>query len=74
MPNAFAALYDGGLKVTAGACPIEAGVIARLADHECAHGRLPRDRTAACGCWPQEGAIVIDLPARRTRDELREVA
>jgi hypothetical protein len=27
MPNAFAALYDAGVKVTGGACSIEAGVI-----------------------------------------------
>lgn len=25
-----------------------------LADHECQHGRLPTDKTRACGCWPQE--------------------
>lgn len=25
----------------------------RLADLECDHGRLPDDRTAPCGCWPE---------------------
>jgi hypothetical protein len=67
MPNPFAALYDAGLKVTGGACPIEAGAIGRLADHECRHGRLPSDRAPACGCWPREGATIIALPARPGR-------
>ena len=44
-----------------GACPIEAGLLGRLADHECAHGRLPGDRTPKCGCWAQEAAPVIAL-------------
>lgn len=26
----------------------------QLADDECQHGRLPGDRTPACGCWPIE--------------------
>ena len=64
MPNPFAAIYDAGLKATGGACPIEAGVICQLADHECAHERLPGDRTSPCGCWPQEDAAVIALPTR----------
>ena len=67
MLNSFAALYDAGLKVTGGACPIEAGVICQLADHECRHGRVPADRTRPCGCWPQEGAAVIALPTRPRR-------
>jgi len=44
-----------------GRCPIEAGLVDRLTDHECAHGRLPADRTPRCGCWPQEAATVIPL-------------
>jgi hypothetical protein len=48
-----------------GRCPIEAGVLGRLADHECRHGRLPLDRTPACGCWAEEGAAVIALPRPR---------
>ena len=68
MPNRFADLYEAGLNVTGGTCPIEAGVIGRLADHECRHGRLPGDRTCPCGCWPAERAAVIALPTRRARD------
>jgi hypothetical protein len=41
-----------------GGCPIEAGAIGRMADHECRHGRLPFDPTPACGCCPQEGGAV----------------
>ena len=37
-----------------GPCPIEAGVIGKLSDHECEHGRLPGDQSAPCGCWPGE--------------------
>jgi hypothetical protein len=59
------ALYRAAMAHCAGRCPIEAGVIGRLADHECRHGRLPLDRTAACGCWPQEGAAVLALPRPR---------
>ena len=77
MPHPFTARYDAGLRVTGGACPIEAGVIGRLADHECRHGRLPGDRTAPCGCWPREGALVLDFPARsrrRAAERLRRAA
>lgn len=73
MPNPTPARYRAATR-HAGGCPIEAGVLGRHADHECAHGRLPGDRTAKCGCWPQENAPVIALtppststapPARR---------
>ena len=37
-----------------GQCPIEAGTVGSLADHECVHGRLPTDPTPACGCWVNE--------------------
>ena len=57
MPNSFADRYRAAMRET-GCCPIEAGLLGRLADHECAHGRLPGDRTAKCGCWPQENASV----------------
>lgn len=50
----FAEQYRAGQRITGGACPIEAGVIGNLADNECKHGRLPSDRTPACGCWPGE--------------------
>ena len=52
------------MRLAGGACPIEAGLLGRLADHECPHGRLPFDRTPYCGCWPREGAAVLELPAR----------
>lgn len=48
------------------ATEIQAGLLGRLADHECGHGRLAVDRTPACGCWPQEGAAVLILSARRS--------
>jgi hypothetical protein len=73
MPNPMPARYRAAAR-DAGGCPIEAGVLGRLADHECAHGRLPGDRTPKCGCWQQETAPVIALanpttstapPARR---------
>ena len=60
MPNPFPARYRAAER-EAGGCPIEAGVLGRLADHECPHGRLPGDRTPNCGCWPQEPASVIPL-------------
>ncbi len=62
----FSALYTAAMAGCGGRCPIEAGVLGRLADHECRHGRLPFDRTAACGCWPQEGAAVIILATQRS--------
>jgi hypothetical protein len=49
------------MRLAGGACAIEAGLLGRLADHECAHGRLPGDRTPKCGCWAQESAPVIQL-------------
>ena len=42
MPNPFPARYRAAMR-HAERCPIEAGVLGRLADHECAHGRLPGD-------------------------------
>jgi hypothetical protein len=63
--HSFSARYAATMAQCGGRCPIEAGVLGRLADHECRHGRLPFDRTAARGCWPQEGAAVLALPAVR---------
>jgi hypothetical protein len=60
----FSARYATAMAECGGRCPIEAGMLGRLADHECRHGRLPIDRTLACGCWPEEGAAVLALPAR----------
>ena len=48
------------------ALPDRSGPVRALADHECRPGRLPFDRTPACGCWPQEGAALLSL-RRRTR-------
>lgn len=36
-------------------------IATRFADEECAHGRLPGDRTPPCGCWPGEAAPVPDV-------------
>jgi hypothetical protein len=61
MPT-FAATYRATSAAIGGACPIEAGLIGRLADYECRHGRLAFDTTPACGCWPEEAAGVRELP------------
>jgi hypothetical protein len=61
----FSARYTAVMAEYGGRCPIEAGLLGRLADHECWHGRLPFDRTPACGCWPEEGAAVLSLSRRR---------
>ena len=57
----FSARYIVAMAECGGRCPIEAGVLGQLADHECRHGRLPCDRTAPCGCWAEEGAVVLAL-------------
>jgi hypothetical protein len=62
--HSFSARYTATMAKRGGRCPIEAGALGKLADHECRHGRLPFDRSAACGCWPQEGAAVLALPRR----------
>jgi hypothetical protein len=63
MSNSFAAAYRAAMELTGGACPIEAGVLGYLADHECRHGRLPGAAGPPCGCWPEEEADnVVDLP------------
>jgi hypothetical protein len=51
MPNPFPDRYRAAMRETGGCCPIEAGLLGRLADHECAHGRLPGDAppSAAAG-------------------------
>jgi hypothetical protein len=56
-----------------GACPIEAGFLGRLVDHECKHGRLAGDRTEACGCWPSEAKLIELRPSRVTREQAAEV-
>jgi hypothetical protein len=59
--TSFSARYTTAMAECAGRCPIEAGVLGRLADHECRHGRLSGDRTPPCGCWREEGAAVVAL-------------
>jgi hypothetical protein len=74
MPNSFAAAYRAAMQLT-GACPIEAGVLGYLADHECRHGRLPDSASPPCGCWPEETDNVVDFPtASRPRPETAEAA
>jgi hypothetical protein len=58
----FSACYTDATAKCGGRCLIEVGVLGRLADHECRHGRLPLDRTPPCGCWPAERAVVLELP------------
>ncbi|HYB25588.1 MAG TPA: hypothetical protein VEF89_03145 [Solirubrobacteraceae bacterium] len=67
MPNQFADRYREAMRVAGGACPIESGLLGRLADHECQHGRLPGDSTPRCGCWPQENQTVSPLQAAKRR-------
>jgi len=64
MPTPFADRYREATRQAGGACPIESGVLGRLADHECPHGRLPGDHTPKCGCWPEENARVIAINQR----------
>jgi hypothetical protein len=54
-PSAFAERYAAAQKRAWG-CPIEAGIIGRLADNECKHDRLAHDSTPPCGCWSEEVA------------------
>ena len=61
----FSARYTAAMAECGGRCPIEAGALAKLADHECRHGRLPFDRSPVCGCWSQEGGAVVTLSRQR---------
>lgn len=54
--RALSDVYAQASSLVGGVCPIEAGVLGFLADNECGHGRLPTDRSPACGCWPGERA------------------
>jgi hypothetical protein len=67
--HSFSAHYTAAIAKCGRRCPIEAGVLGRLADHECPHGRLPFDRTRPCGCWTEEGAVVLAL-TRRVEERL----
>ena len=63
-------MYHEAEKI-AGGCPIEAGLMLKLADNECEHGRLPGDRTEPCGCFGGVELTVLDVfkraPRRRRR-------
>jgi hypothetical protein len=63
----FAEVYRQLRELAGGRCPIEAGLLARIADNECRHGRLPGDLSPVCGCWPGEPT---DLELARGRREL----
>lgn len=54
--QSFTVRYAVAMADCGGRCPIEAGVLGKLADHECRHGRLPHDRTPACGSGSRRGA------------------
>ncbi|HET6870149.1 MAG TPA: hypothetical protein VFH80_29825 [Solirubrobacteraceae bacterium] len=70
----FSARYAAAMAECCGRCPIEGGVLGRLADHECRHGRLPSDRTPPCGCWPEEGAVVVALARSAERPSVNRRA
>ena len=72
--HSVSARYDAAMVECGGRCPIEAGLLGRLADRECRHARLLFDRTPPCGCWPQEGAVVVPLAARAAAPPTRKAA
>jgi hypothetical protein len=66
----FSARYRVAMTQCGGRCPIEAGLIGRLADHECRHGRLPFDRTAAAAAGPRRVPPCSSCAARTRRPPL----
>jgi len=46
----LSARYAAAMVACGGRCPIEAGVLGRLADHECSHDGLAFDHSPPCGC------------------------
>ena len=66
----FRDLYERTRASAGGVDPIEAGLLANLADRECRHGRLSGDPGGPCGCWPQERARDL-LERGFERDEVR---
>lgn len=70
----FSETYARAMKAAGGVCPIEAGLIGYLADHECTHGRLPEDPTPACGCWPSEKPATPDVLAALPKGKRRRKA
>ena len=49
----LAAYYRKASRGLGDGCPIEAGIIGRLADNECPHGNLPTDHRIDCTCFPR---------------------
>jgi hypothetical protein len=56
------AAYRAAQRRAGGRCPIEAGLICRLADHECRHGRLAFF-LAAVKASPLHGGLLDGLEA-----------
>lgn len=68
-------LYERARAVAGGVDPIEAGLLANLADRECRHGRLSGDPGGPCGCWLQETVVSLrdrGFDAEEVRALLRE--
>ena len=76
MPNTFAEALPRRHARDGRRCPIEAGLLGRLADHECPHGRLPGDRTPKCGCCRRRTrpSSPSSAGARRTESRPRKAA
>ena len=77
-PTTFAELYRQATIAAGGVCPIEAGLILNLVDHECKHDALPTDPTVPpeCHCWDdlRPAAPVVELPTRTAADAQRRAA
>lgn len=75
LPETVAAAYRRAQEI-AGACPIEAGLVLKLADNECRHGSLPTDRRVTCDCWTAFGRKRDPEPVspERFRREVERVA
>jgi hypothetical protein len=62
--TSFSARYTAAMVECGGRCPIEAGVLGRLADHQCRHGRLPFDRTPRAAAGPTKARSCSRCRAR----------
>jgi hypothetical protein len=54
-----------------GVCPLEAGMVGALANHECRRGNLARDRVRRCGCFMTDDGsnpVSTDNGERRNGD------
>lgn len=62
----FSAGYRRATRAAHGVCPIESGLVGKLADNECPHGYLPTDRVIKCECWKMVPSLSVkELRARR---------